>query len=165
MIRSRPYVGLLIVAAVIGVVVSLVAWCFLELIYQLQRELLTHLPHALGYANGPPLWWSLPVLAVGAVLAALAITRLPGDGGHLPARGLAAGGSTSLTSLPGIVLAALATIGFGLVLGPEAPLIALGSGTALLTVRLARRQMPPQALVIIGAAGSFAALSFIFTSP
>jgi len=41
----------------------------------------------------------------------------------------------------------------------------MGSGVALLTIRLARRAMAPQVLVVIGAAGSFAALSFIFTSP
>jgi len=164
-IRSRPYLGLLVVAAVVGVIVSLAAWCFLELVYQLQQELYEHLPHALGYHNGPPLWWSLPVLAVGALIVAVAITRLPGDGGHLPAKGLAAGGPTSPVNLPGVILAGLATIGFGLVLGPEAPLIALGSGVALLTIRLARRPIPSQALVVIGAAGSFAALSFIFTSP
>ena len=27
-----------------------------------------HLPHAVGYQNGPPLWWSLPVLAVGGAI-------------------------------------------------------------------------------------------------
>jgi chloride channel protein, CIC family len=164
--RSRPYIALLFLVAVIGVIVSLAAWGFLELIYQLQQELFTHLPHALGYHSGPPLWWSLPVLFVGAVIVALAITRLPGDGGHLPARGLGVGGSpVSALDLPGVILAGVATIGFGLVLGPEAPLIAIGAGTALLTVRAARREVPPQALVIIGAAGSFAAISFIFTSP
>jgi chloride channel protein, CIC family len=164
--RSRPYAVLLVVAAVVGVIVSLAAWCYLELIYQIQQELYTHLPHALGYSNGPPLWWSLPVLAVGALIVALAITRLPGDGGHLPAKGLAAGGGPlPPINLPGVILAGIATIGFGLVLGPEAPLIALGSGLAVLTIRLARRQMAPQVLIVIGAAGSFAALSFIFASP
>ena len=33
------------------------------------------------------------------------------------------------------MLAALATIGLGLVLGPEAPLIALGSGIGILAVQ------------------------------
>ena len=28
--RSRPYIGLLVVSAVIGVIVSLAAWCYLE---------------------------------------------------------------------------------------------------------------------------------------
>ena len=164
-IASKQFVGLLILVSVIGVVVSLAAWCFLELIYQLQQELFVHLPHALGYSNGPPLWWSLPVLAVGALIVALAITRLPGQGGHLPAKGLAAGGPERPIDLPGVILAGLATIGFGLVLGPEAPLIALGAGFALLTLSVARRDAAPQVLLVVGAAGSFAALSFIFDSP
>jgi hypothetical protein len=45
------------------------------------------------------------------------------------------------------------------------PLIALGAGVATLTIGLARRDTPPQALTVIAAAGSFAALAFIFTSP
>lgn len=164
-IRSRQYVGLLIVAAVVGVVVSVVAWCFLELIYQIQRELFTHLPNALGYHSGPPLWWSLPVLAIAGLIVALAITRLPGNGGHIPAEGLKTGGPAGPSALPGIILAALGTIGFGLVLGPEAPLIATGAGVAVLTIRMARRDAPSQVLMVVGAAGSFAALSFLFTSP
>jgi hypothetical protein len=79
------------VVAVIGVVVSLAAWCFLEAIYQIRRELYTHLPSALGYQHGPPKWSSLPILAAGALIEALAITRLPGDGGHIPATALSTG--------------------------------------------------------------------------
>ena len=67
--------------------------------------------------------------------------------------------------MPGVVLAGLATIGFGLVLGPEAPLIVLGAGVAGATISLARRDTPPQALMLVAAAGSFAAMSFIFASP
>jgi len=163
--RSRRYVALLLVVAIVGIVVSLASWGFLELIYQLQRELYTHLPSALGYHHGPPLWWPFPVLAIAAVIVALAILHLPGEGGHLPARGLSMGGATLPVDLPGVVLAGLAAVASGLVLGPEAPLIALGGGTALLTIKLARRQMPQQAVLIIGAAGSFAAVSFIFASP
>jgi hypothetical protein len=33
------------------VIVALLAWCFLELVYQLQQELYKHLPHARGYHN------------------------------------------------------------------------------------------------------------------
>ncbi len=164
-IRSKQFVGLLVVVAVIGVVVSIAAWLFLEGTYQIQQELYVHLPHAVGYQNGPPKWWSLPVLAVGALLVALAITRLPGDGGHIPARGLSTGGPSGPDIVPGVVLAGLATIGFGLVLGPEAPLIVLGAGVAGATISLARRDMPQQSLTLITACGSFAAMSFIFASP
>jgi len=164
-IRSKRFVVLLVIVAIIGVIISLAAWCFLEGVAQLQKELYTHLPHALGYSNGPPLWWPLPVLGIAGLLVALAIMRLPGEGGHLPAKGLAAGGPTKPIDLPGVILAGGAAVGFGLVVGPEAPLIALGSGGALLTISLARRNMPPTALQVIAAAGSFAALSFLFVSP
>ena len=165
LIASKRFVGLLLLVAVIGVIVSLAAWGFLEAIYQIQRELFTHLPHAFGYNNGPPKWWPLPILVIGALLVALAIRRLPGNGGHIPADGLAVGGPPNPSILPGVILAGLATIGSGLVLGPEAPLIALGGGLAALTISLSRRKTPPQLLMVVAAAGSFSALSFIFTSP
>jgi H+/Cl- antiporter ClcA len=164
-LSSRPFAVLLVLVAVIGVVVSLAAWCFLEGIYQLQQELYTHLPHAVGYSQGPPKWWPLPILAIAGLLVALAITRLPGNGGHIPANGLAAGDPPRPKMLPGVILAGFATIGSGLVLGPEAPLIALGAGGAVLMINLAKRDTPPQTLMIIAAAGSFAAVSFIFASP
>ena len=165
LLRSKRFLVLLALVAVIGVVVSLAAWCFLEATYQVERELYTHLPHALGYQNGPPKWWPLPVLAVGGLFVALAIALLPGKGGHIPAEGLTAGGSAGPQILPGVIIAGLATIGFGLVLGPEAPLIALGSGLAALTILLARRDTPPQMLMLVAAAGAFSAVSFIFASP
>ena len=163
--RSRRYMGLLVITAIIGIVVSLASWCFLELIYQIQQELYTHLPNALGYQHGPPLWWPFPVLAIAAVIVALAISRLPGEGGHLPANGLSTGGMPLPINLPGVILAGLAAVGFGLVLGPEAPLIALGGGVAVLTLGRARKGMTSQVVMVVAAAGSFAAVSFIFQSP
>ncbi|HYZ80036.1 MAG TPA: chloride channel protein [Solirubrobacteraceae bacterium] len=163
--RSKRFAVLLVVVAIVGVIVSLAAWCFLEAIHQITQELYTHLPHALGYDNGAPTWWPLPILAIGALIVALAITRLPGNGGHIPADGLAVGGPSRPENLPGILLAGLGTISSGLVLGPEGPLIALGGGLAALLMSLSRRQTPPQALMVVAAAGSFSALSFIFSSP
>jgi H+/Cl- antiporter ClcA len=64
-----------------------------------------------------------------------------------------------------VLLAALATLSLGVVLGPEAPLIALGGGLAVLAVRLAKRDMPAQATAVVAAAGSFAAVSTLLGSP
>ena len=75
--RSRRYLTLLALITVVGIVVSVAAWCFVELTHQLNRELFTHLPHALGYSSGPPVWWPLPVLAVSGALTGFAIDRLP----------------------------------------------------------------------------------------
>jgi H+/Cl- antiporter ClcA len=166
LILSRGFVALMLLAAFAGVVVSLGAWCFLEGTVQMQHLLFEHLPDSLGYDNGPPLWYLLVVLGLGGMAAGLAIARLPGGGGHVPVHGLGASGAPPQgLDLLGVLLAGAATIGFGLVLGPEAPLIALGGGLALHTIRLTRREVPPQGLLVVSAAGSFAAVAFIFSSP
>ena len=162
---SKPFVALLALVSVVGVVVSFAAWGFLELIYQLTQELYVHLPNALGYSHGPPVWWPLPILAVAGLFVALAITRLPGNGGHIPARGLAAGKPTASVELPGILVAGIVGIGCGVVLGPEAPLIALGTGLAMLMISLSRRDTPPQVMTVVAAAAAFSAISFLFVSP
>ena len=51
-------------------------------------------------------------------------------------------------------------------LGPEAPLIALGAALARLgRPQRVKKDAPPQALIVLAAAGSFAAISVIFGSP
>jgi H+/Cl- antiporter ClcA len=162
---SKPFLLLLVLTAVVGVIVSFATWGFLELLHQVTQELYTHLPNALGYHHGPPVWWPLPVLAVAGVIVALAIVRLPGNGGHIPAMGLGGGKPATPIDLPGVLLAGIVGIGFGIVLGPEAPLLALGPALAVMTIALVRRDAPPQLLQLVGAAGAFAAVSFLFVSP
>ena len=110
----------------------------------------TDLPSGLGL-DPVPTWWPLPICTLAGLPVAFAIARLPGRGGHVPANGLQVG-STEPNMVPGVALATLATLGLGLVLGPEAPLIAIGSGVAVFTVRLAKRDAPPQSLLVLGAA-------------
>ena len=164
--RPRDVIGLLIIVSVVGLGVSLAAWAFLELIFGVQHVMFTSLPKDLGYQHGPPLWWYPIVLGIAGVIIAFAIVRLPGAGGHVPAQGLQVGGGpTEPTELPGIALAGLATMGLGLVLGPEAPLIALGAGLGLVAIRSVRSETPSQVQAVIAASGSFAAMSMIFSQP
>jgi H+/Cl- antiporter ClcA len=165
LIRSRQYRVLLVFAAIIGAVVSLASWGFLELVHGIQTGVYQHLPGDLGF-DSVPWWWPLPWLALAGLLTAIAITRLPGTGGHVPANGLRSGGGPTLPiELPGVLLAAAATLGLGLVLGPEAPLIALGMGLGVAAVKLAKRDAPEQLVMVLAAAGSFAAISTVFGSP
>jgi H+/Cl- antiporter ClcA len=165
LLRSRSYLRLLILAAILGVPISAAAYGFLALVTYLQEEIFTHLPHGLGFST-EPVWWPLPVLVVGGVLAALAIQYLPGRGGASPAAGFALHAPPTAVQLPGVILAALATLVFGVVLGPEMPLIALGGGLGVLVTRLNRRRAAPeQAVRVLGATGSFAAISTLLGSP
>jgi H+/Cl- antiporter ClcA len=150
---------------IVGVVVSLAAWAFLELIHQLQVWVFNELPGELGY-DGVPAWLYVVVLAIAGLLAAFAIVRLPGAGGHVPAKGLKVGGDpVEPIELPGILLAAFATISLGVVLGPEAPLIAMGAGMGVLAIRSVRRDTPAEVQAVMGASGSIAAVALLFGSP
>jgi H+/Cl- antiporter ClcA len=162
-LANRRFVVLLAFAAVVGVIAALAAWGFLELTHQTQVGVYEKLPDALGY-DEPPLWWPLPVAGLAGLIVAYAIARLPGRGGHVPAEGLSTG-ATMPADLPGVVLAGLGTIGFGLVLGPEGPLIAIGGALGLLGVRLLRRDAPPELATLVAACGTFSALALIFESP
>jgi H+/Cl- antiporter ClcA len=161
-IRDRRFLGLLLVVAVVGVVCSAAAWGLLELLHRLEPWVYSDLPEALGF-DRPPKWWPLPVLLVAGVLTAFAITRLPGIGGHVPAAGLNPNPTTP-RELPGVIAAAIASIGLGVTLGPEAPLIALGGGLGLLAATRIR-SAPGETATVIGASGTFAAVSFLFGSP
>src|SRR5580704_17393194 len=164
LLRSRAYVRLLTVAAVLGAPISPVAWAFLALVSKLEHWLYVSFPDDLGFKS-VPVWWPFPLLAVGGILVALSVTYLPGTGGHSPADGFKAGGIFPPRELAGIALAALATLGFGAVLGPEAPLIALGGGLAAWAVSRAKAASAPQVRTVVGAAGSFAAISTLLGSP
>ena len=164
MLKSRGYLVLLVFGAIVGVPVAVIAYFFLKLVAAGQQYFFTTLPGELGF-HGVPAWWPLPVLALCGLLVGLSLRYLPGTGGHHPAEGLKTGGAVTAQDLPGIICAALATLVLGAVLGPEAPLILIGAGVAVLLVHLVKKDAPAQAVVVIGAAGSFAALSTLLINP
>ena len=164
LLRSRSYAVLLVLAAIIGAPIAVFAYFFLKLVAELQEYLYQTLPGELGLSH-EPLWWPLPLLMLAGLIVALAIRYLPGTGGHKPAEGFKGSGSPLPIELPGALVAALATLAFGAVLGPEAPLIFLGGGLGLLAMKLLKRDAPQQALAVTGAAGSFAAVSTLVGNP
>jgi H+/Cl- antiporter ClcA len=165
LLRSRSYLVLLAVAAIIGAPVSAISYGFLALTTKSQGWVFTDLPKDLGF-HGEPAWWPVLPLTLAGLLVAVTIRYLPGTGGRSPADGFKAGeGAPSPAQIPGVVIAALATLCLGVVLGPEAPLIALGSGLGAVAVRLAKRDAPARVSAVVAAAGSFAAISTLFGSP
>ena len=164
-IRSRPYLFALLLAAILGIPVSAVAYGFLALVTEIQEYLFDDFPQDV-FTGGVPAWWPVPWLVLCGLLTGMTIRYLPGNGGHSPAFGFSTeGGPPAPKELPTVFLAALTTLSLGAVLGPEAPLIAIGGGLAALTVHLVRKDAPPMALTIMASAGSFAAISTLLGSP
>ena len=115
---------------------SVVGWAFLELVHQIQLGVFSDLPDALGFSTVPEWWYFLWLVRrrrdhrvrdreAARARAATSPPTASRSGGNEP------------SYVPGIALAALATLGLGVVLGPEAPLIALGSGVAVACVKFA----------------------------
>ena len=155
------YLRLIGLGAVIGIPAALVAAVFLALVHLVEGWLWTDLPEHLG-ASEPPWYLVLGLPVVGAVVVVGARRLLPGDGGHSPLRGI----STAPTPWrygPGVALAAVGTLGFGAVLGPEAPLIALGSVVGSLLTLVVR--LDERSTAVMTTAGSFSAISALFGGP
>ncbi len=164
MLKSKEYIKLLIIAAIIGVPISAAAYFFLQFINHLQSWVYTSLPITFGFQSTPR-WWVILPMFVASILVGLTIRYLPGKGGHVPADGFKSGGFPVPIDLIGIILAALASIGLGAVIGPEAPLIAIGGGLGYIAIKLLKKDVPSKTAAIFAATGSFAAISTLFGSP
>ena len=160
-IAGPAYVRLVLLGAVVGIPAAVVAAVFLGLVHDLEHWMWTDLPEELG-ESGPPWYLVLGLPVVGAAIVLAARTLLPGDGGHAPLDGLSPD-PKPLSHAPGVALAALGTLAFGAVLGPEAPVVALGSIVALAVTSFAR--LAATETRILATAGSFAAISALFGGP
>ena len=158
---GRAYLRLVLLGALIGIPAALLAALFLAFVHELEHLLWEDLPEELG-ADSPPWYLVVGLPVAGAALVVAARSLLPGDGGHRPLEGLG-GAPTPVEYAPGIALAATGTLAFGAVLGPEAPLIALGSVVGVAVTRTAK--LGPQENAVLSTAGSFSAISALFGGP
>ena len=160
-ITGRAYLRLILLGAAIGIPASLLAVGFLAAVHELEDVLWHDLPDALG-RKSPPWYLTLGLPVIGALIVVLARRSLPGDGGHNPVDGLNPT-PTPAAYAPGVALAALGSLSFGAVLGPEAPLIALGSALGMVVAPWAN--LGQQEKAVLGTAGSFAAIAALFGGP
>ncbi len=158
--EALAYVKTLVLAALLGFPVAFAAVLFQTAIHDLIHLVWQAIPDEFGWSE--PAWWYVILVPGLAGLLVAAAVRLPGHGGHSPLEGLGAEPIAPI-ALSSILTAALASLGLGLVLGPEAPLIALGLGLGAVAVRLIRLDGTPAQLLTF--AGAFAAIAALFGGP
>jgi H+/Cl- antiporter ClcA len=158
--RAATYLRTLVFAALLGLPVAVAAVVFQTLIHDAIHVVWEVVPDWFDWSE-PPGWYVVLVTALAGMLVAGAV-RLPGHGGHSPLEGL---GMEPLDprDLVSILPAALATLGLGIVLGPEAPLIALGLGLGVVAARLVRYEGTEAMLLTL--AGAFSAIAALFGGP
>jgi H+/Cl- antiporter ClcA len=158
---GRAILRLVVLGAVVGLPAAVVAALFLALVHYFEHWLWVDLPDALGETS-PPWYLILGLPIVGAGLVGAIRLVLPGDGGHTPLEGLRLG-PIRLADAPGVALAGLASLAFGAVLGPEAPVVALGAAVAVAVTSFAGLGDKERQLLAL--AGAFAAISALFGGP
>ncbi|MEV0893884.1 chloride channel protein [Promicromonospora sp. MEB111] len=154
---KRPLATLVGLPAVVGVVAAVLATAFTSLVHGGEQLFWTWLPETLGL-DGVPWWWVLLLLLVGAAGVAAA-TRLPGHGGHHPLDGFAF--DITARELPSTLLAAASSLVFGVVLGPEAPLLAIGTSLGFAV----HRRLGTDASRVLVMAAAAAALGVVLGNP
>jgi H+/Cl- antiporter ClcA len=158
---GREYLRLVLLGAAVGIPAAFLAALFLAAVHGLEHVLWHDIPKDLGKTSPP---WYLVIIfpVVGAAICLGARKLLPGDGGHDPLQGLKPS-PTPVSHVPGVVLAALATLGFGAVLGPEAPILAIGTAVGVAMTMLVK--VGPQGKPVVSIAGGFSGLSALFDGP
>ena len=98
-IRSRDYLGLLSLSALLGIPISVLAYFFLKATDVVQEWAFMDLPDALGY-DSMPRWWPIIPLTLAGLAVGVIVTRMPGKGGETPIDGFGHSGETRATSIP-----------------------------------------------------------------
>jgi H+/Cl- antiporter ClcA len=148
---------LLLVAIIVGMLAAAASSIFVEVVAAGQKLLFEQLPKTLGIATGQ-WWWAAVVLLVGACLVTLA-RLMPGRTGKGPLTGFHF--DDPLGIVPSVLVAALATLVFGFALGPEAPLIVLGTAVGAILTRNRDTSARKAAMFLGGAA----AIGAVFGNP
>lgn len=141
----------------IGIASAIGASLFLWLVEECQKALFEWLPASLGLPQITWWWTSIP-LTIGAMLVLIA-HRLPGKTGSGPLGGFHF--DTPFANVPGALLAALGSLIAGVAVGPEAPLIVIGTTLGAALLRTKGDHASRAAMFI----GGLAAISAVFGSP
>jgi H+/Cl- antiporter ClcA len=129
--QSRQVAILSLIAVAVGLLAGAGASLFVAVEHHVQVWLWEDLPEALGQEQAPA-WLAISLLVTGGVIT-YGATRLPGKAGHAPLDGLVL--DIGPREVGSVVLASLASLSFGAVLGPEAPLLAIGTAAGALAFR------------------------------
>lgn len=153
--RNGAVAKLLLIAAVVGILAGFGAVGFLAAEHQLQKILWSDITDAIG---GTPGWYIFVVLVAGAVGVFFA-EKLPGHGGHRPLDGL--GFNIGPKEIGSVLIAALLSLSIGAVVGPEAPLMAVGSAIG----GFVAMRVPDPARQVLMVSGAVAAITMILGNP
>jgi H+/Cl- antiporter ClcA len=161
-IQPRPYLKLLVLAAILGLISAVITFIFMVIVHEGQTVVWEKAAQAVGMS---PAAFTLVVCSLGGLLVGV-LVKIFGDHSGIFAETMAEFGRTgrfNYRHAPGIVITALASLIAGGSLGPEAPLAdACGSMGTWLSDQLKLDVRETRSLGFSGLSGMLAAF---ITSP
>lgn len=154
---ASKMLAMLGMAVVVGALAAVFSSIFLWLVEEGQLFVFREIPHLLGL-DAVPWWWVGILLLVAAGLVYLA-RKMPGATGAGPLTGFHF--DYQLRVVPSVLIAAFASLVGGVALGPEAPLIVLGTAVAAI-LTIGRKPEIRKAMMFVGGT---AAISAVFGNP
>jgi H+/Cl- antiporter ClcA len=151
-------VRLLLLGALLGVPAAASAVLFESVLHGATTLVWHGIPDGFGWSE-PKWWYVVLVPAVAGVLVAGTL-RMPGKGGHTALEGLSMD-PPALIGLPSVLAAGIISLAGGVVLGPEAPILALGLAVGVATSRLTEGSDETTTRTL-ALAGAFAAMAGLF---
>lgn len=148
---------MLLAAIAIGAISAAGATLFLWLVEEGQQLVYVKLPAMLGL--GEASWWWAGIALFAAAGIILLARRMPGETGKGPLTGFHF--DVSLRHAPSVILAAFASLIGGIALGPEAPLIVVGTSIGAILARGRSKETKAAFMVF----GGTAAIGAVFGSP
>ena len=155
-VHERRPLPAMAVAGIVGLILGYAALLIVNAGIALVWETI---PEAWGTT---PAWYVIGVLVLAAVLVYVIRTRV-GDAGHAPLGGIAISPLTPREYV-GVILAILASLFGGVVLGPEVALVATGSVVGTVIAKRMRFTDPEAAKKIVGV-GALGAILALFIGP
>lgn len=153
---SRKPIGAIVLALVAGLILGFIA---LEIVNAGIAVIWESIP---GLWSTTPYWYVILVLVVAAVLVYL-VRRNIGDKGHLPLNGIAIAELTPRAYV-GVILAIVASLWGGVVLGPEVALVSTGSMVGTV-IAMKSGHTDSKTMTTIVSAGALGAILALFVGP
>ncbi|MFL5727352.1 MAG: ion channel protein [Chloroflexota bacterium] len=154
---ARRLLPLVIPGVVVGIASAVLLIGLTVVAGWLEDLLWEGLPTSLGLAADSPAW-TIAVLTLAGVAVGLVVTFAPGHAGPDPATTELAAPPLPLIVMPGLAIAVIVTLGSGVSLGPENPILAINIGLAVAIGARLLPRLPAQAWSGLAFAGTVGAM-------
>ncbi len=153
----KRLLALSVPAVAVGVLAALVLWLLDEISLGLEWVLWDAAPGLVG-VDGDSGWWIFITLTVVGLLVGLVLWLVPGHGGPDSATVELDAPVQPMKYVPGIALASILTLGGGVSLGPESPIIGIITAMTVWGLTKLWPQFPVRLSVVLALAGTIGAL-------